>query len=104
MKKAKAKKAKLLTTQGNLPELSKQIQNEFLDLPQLKLLHKNLVKKYLEFFFCKTNVQQIKEVCQKKFLGDKGRMDIIELAIGESLDDVFKMDDDGKLIALEIQL
>ena len=50
------RKPKLLTEQENLPQLSMQVQNEFLDLPQLKLLHKNLVKKYLEFFFCKNNV------------------------------------------------
>lgn len=85
---------------NSLMEIHDEMKNELLSLPQLELLDKKLLEKYLQFFFSKNTSDQVRDICKKKGLNSKMMLTLVELTMGNEMDQVFPMPDDGNYLNL----
>lgn len=89
-------KTQFKTSNDPLLDINEKLKNETLSLPQLEILNKKLLEKYLQFFYSKSAIDQIKDICRKKTLNKKIMLDIVKLAIQMKHDEVFPVDPESK--------
>ena len=79
----------------SLVELYDKMKETALSLPQLEVLDRKLLEKYLKFFFSKNTIEQIKDICKNNTMNEKGLLDILKLSVGFTIDEVSPIPKDG---------
>ena len=82
---------------NSLLNIHNEMRSSLLSLPQLEMLDKKLLGKYLQFFFNKNTTEQVRDICKKKGLNSKMMLTLVELTMGNEMSEVFPMPDDGKI-------
>ena len=71
------------------------MKNKLLTISELERLDKKLLEKYLQFFFHKSTIEQVRDICKKKGLTEKEMLRLAELALGNDFESVFPMDNES---------
>ena len=81
---------------SELLKINRVIRDKSMPLKDLEMVSQKLLELYLNFMFTKSVTEQIKDICMRKKMNGKSFLNIVKLAIGSDIDDVFPLPLEGK--------